>query len=219
MVYFKLNKQSSILPLFCMIVITACCHNYHTRLENNSSYDLIKTKLQDDRFVKKNGHNTNCSDSIILADVIKKYYPNLSFDSEYLSLSKDECIELKWMEKDHIEEFYEFTIFTKAYKLKLNGKQYLVLLGQPAGATGIGVDYKEYECYEFYHKKPILEFSSLQDSPFSLFYNQENDNIGYWALTKEQKFNRDSTYTEIDDYNIVLSVYTNKKRIFSKIIY
>lgn len=157
-------------------------------------------------------------DTIISIDFLKKKFPGFSFDSEYHPMSKDECLKLKWIEKKHIEDFYEFTAFTKTYKLKLNNKYYLILSGQPAGATGIGVDYKEYECYEFNNSKPILEFSSLQDSPFSVFYNREKENIGYWTLTKEHRLNSDSTYTEIEEYNIVLSVYTNKKCLFSTTI-
>ncbi len=157
-------------------------------------------------------------DSMQLVDMFKEKYPHCSFDSASCSISKVECLKLEWIDKKHIEEFYEVTTFTEAYKLSLNQKHYLLLFGQPAGATGIGVDYKEYECYEYGHKEAILEFSSLHGSPCSVFYNIDNGQIGYWELSKEQRVNKDSTCTEIDDYDIKLSVYTNKKCIHSELL-
>lgn len=164
-------------------------------------------------------HVERCKwDSMQLVDMLKEKYPYFSFDSASCAMSKDDCLKLGWIDKKHIEEFYEVTAFTEAYKLTLKQKHYLLLFGQSAGATGIGVDYKEYECYEYGQKEPIMEFSSLHGSPCSVFYNKDNGQIGYWELSKEQRINEDPTCAEVDDYDIKLSVYTNKKCIHSELL-
>ena len=50
------------------------------------------------------------------------------------------------------------------------------------------------------------------------YFNKDNGQIGYWELSKEQRINEDSTCAEVDDYDIKLSVYTNKKCIHSELL-
>lgn len=175
---------------------------------------------------KKRSHTKNFSRIIAYRELtlqkvmneLQDNIPGIQYDSIYCSLSKKEVLNLDWINKEQIEELYEFTLFTEAYKLKLNDRQYLIIQGEPAGATGIGVDYKQYECFEFGNDKPIFEFSSLYGGPFSLFYNKELNNVGYWELTKERPPLPDTVEVDPYVYVIMQSAYTNGNCIHQKII-
>ena len=161
-------------------------------------------------------------DTVQITESLHKRFPNLGFDSSFRVLSKKDCLELKWMKEDRVEEFYEFTEFTEAFQLQFGNKYYLILLGQAAGATGIGADYREYECYEYgtqpewywdktgitYHEDTVDEI--LLDDPaggcpvlhrldlkfHEEYFHEQNKvacNSFFWPINGE-------TYTESQDY-------------------
>lgn len=221
MVYAKVKKVLFFYICFSILSFVAC-NNAEKRNEgkkNSSMEDSIVDKKSVNHTIEEAQDNIPREFSIQqIMNKLQNQISTLEFDSSYSALSKKDCLNLPWINNEHIYEFYEVTLSTKAYKLKLNNKQYLILFGQPAGATGMGVDYKEYECYEYGNDKPTLEFSSLYAGPFAIFYNKEQNNIGYWELTKEPPIDSDSIYKDVTDYKTMLSVFTNGNCIYKDFI-
>lgn len=219
MVCFKVKEI-----LFCCISVffLVACENAGKRKEE------ITVDTLDNCMVDYESTNQTIEESdqyacrkISLLQIINKLQKHIlyiEFDSSYSVLSKNDCMNLNWINRDHITEFYEFTNFTEAYRLKLNDRQYLILMGQPAGATGIGTDYYEYKCYEYCRDTPIFVFSSLYAGPFAIFYNKEKNNIGYWELAKEFSIGADSVCSDPSEYEISLSVFTKDSCIYKDLI-
>lgn len=158
-------------------------------------------------------------DTVQIAEKLQKRFPDLCFDHSFRTLTKKDCLKLKWMKEDRVEEFYEFTDFTEAFQLKLGDKDYLILLGQAAGATGIGADYREYECYEYGNKTPVLKFFSLISTPFAVFFDKETNKIGYWDITKEQRTGPEGICEDpYSDYDVILSAHIDEKPIYTVIL-
>lgn len=169
--------------------------------------------------IKNKNHLDSDWDTVQIAEKLQKRFPDLCFDHSFRILSKKDCLELKWMKEDRVEEFYEFTEFTEAFQLQFGNKYYLILLGQAAGATGTGVDYREYECYEYGNGTPILKFFSLISTPFAMFFDKETNKIGYWDITKEERIGPEgiceNPYT---DYDVILSAHIDQKAIYTEIL-
>lgn len=50
-------------------------------------------------------------DTVQIAEKLQKRFPDLCFDHSFRTLTKKDCLKLKWMKEDRVEEFYEFTEF------------------------------------------------------------------------------------------------------------
>lgn len=168
---------------------------------------------------KNKNHLPSQWDHVKIAEKLQKRFLDLCFDHSFRILSKKDCLELKWMKEGRVEEFYEFTVFTEAFQLKFRDKDYLILLGQAAGATGIGVGYREYECYEYGNETPVLEFSSLISTPLAVFFDNKTNKIGYWDITKEERIGPDGICEDpYCDYDVILSAHIDQETIYTEIL-
>ena len=132
---------------------------------------------------------------------------NLSNDEIiYDEIAKDDLLNDKKIESlaDQVNEFYEFTFFTVAYKLKYKNQQYLIMIGQAAGATGLGVDYWNYRLYSLDSDVVIPEFSSLVKTPLSFFFNNKGE-LGYFQF--EHSYQRTTNGSTIEHKSIPLLVH------------
>ena len=215
MIHVKINKGKYIFILSLVFMGTICMSLFAKTHASSQGNTIPQVQTN----IKNKNHLDSDWDTVQIAEKLQKKYPNLCFDHSFRTLTKKDCLKLKWMKEDRVEEFYEFTFFTEAFQLKLGNKDYLILLGQAAGATGIGADYREYECYEYGNKTPVLKFFSLISTPFAVFFDKETNKIGYWDITKEQRTGPEgiceNPYT---DYDVILSAHIDEEPIYTEIL-
>lgn len=215
MIHVKINKVKYIFILSLVFMGTICISLFAKT--HSSSHGNTIPQVQTN-FKNKN-HPESDWDTVQIAEKLQKRYPNLCFDHSFRTLTKKDCLKLKWMKEDRVEEFYEFTVFTEAFQLQFENKYYLILLGQAAGATGIGVGYREYECYEYGNETPILKFFSLISTPFAVFFDKETNKIGYWDITKEERTGPEGICEDpYSDYDVILSAHIDEKPIYTEIL-
>jgi len=141
-------------------------------------------------------------------------------NNEYLKIitnSLDEfCKKTDYTEM--VQQFYEYTFFNEAYVLKGGGQKYLVLIGKSRGATGIGVDYWNYQFYSLEKKSKIIEFASLSKTPLSIFFDAE-DNLYFITIDDNYPRPADGKELELNYYPIIASLYNEKEEIIKTIDY
>ena len=212
MIHLKINKMKYVFIL-TLVFMGAICADLLASTYTPSHGNTI-SQVQTNK-----NHLDSEWDTVQITESLHKRFPNLGFDSSFRVLSKKDCLNLKWMKPNRVEEFYEFTDFTEAFQLKLGDKDYLILLGQAAGATGTGADYREYECYEYGNKTPVLKFFSLISTPFAVFFDKETNKIGYWDITKEQRTGPEGICEDpYSDYDVILSAHIDEKPIYTVIL-
>lgn len=215
MIHVKINKGKYIFILSLVFMGTICMSLFAKTHASSQGNTIPQVQTN----IKNKNHLDSDWDTVQIAEKLQKKYPNLCFDHSFRTLSKKDCLKLKWMKEDRVEEFYEFTRYTEAFQLKFGDKDYLILLGQAAGATGTGVDYREYECYEYGNKTPILEFFSLISTPFAVFFDKETNKIGYWDITKEERTGPEGICEDpYSDYDVILSAHIDEKPIYTEIL-
>ena len=206
MIHQRNNKGKYVIILSLVFMGTICVNLFASTYTSSRE----KTIPQVQTYINSKNHLDSEWDTVKIAEKLQERFPNLCFDHSFRILSKKDCLKLKWMKEGRVEEFYEFTFFTEAFQLQLGNKNYLILLGQAAGATGIGADYREYECYEYGNETPVLKFSSLISTPFAMFFDKETKKIGYWDITKEQRTGPEGICDDpYSDYDVILSAYLN----------
>ena len=73
--------------------------------------------------------------------------------------------------KEHVNKFFEGSHNVETFLVKNKRKEIILLVGKANGATGIGVDYWNYQNIFVEEDEPMLEFSSLIKTPHSIFIN------------------------------------------------
>lgn len=140
--------------------------------------------------------------------------------SYYFIISKEELLQNSVLkEKDYfksIEKFYQDTFFSESYILEQHDVQYLILIGQSRGATGIGVDYWSYECYGLNDENKIIRFSSLSKTPYSVFF--DNEKLEY--ITVDDNYPRPASGpVKLNYYPVIGSLYSEKGNLLKQIEY
>ncbi|MFV0530507.1 MAG: hypothetical protein ACK5MD_03625 [Flavobacteriales bacterium] len=151
-----------ILYLFIIALNFSCDKNKRlSNLECKNNLSLYERKR-----VKNDNYCFNTiSDSLNKKGALNrnKYYEiknNASLDNFYKNNYYDELI----------KNFYQYNSFVERYILENFNRKYLILIGQAKGATGIGIDYWNYECFLLTKKSDVIKFSSLSKTPLSLFF-------------------------------------------------
>ena len=145
-----------------------------------------------------------------IIDSLLNYCPRLYDGINYEVISKEDLINSKEFCTKSIDDFYKHTLFSESYLMTHNNNKYLILVGQPAGATGLGTDYWYYECYPVREEVPVLDFSSLIKTPYSLFFDKEVFCLSHIEVTKE--------FVDEDAWSINTAIITNDKRMHAFII-
>ncbi|MGE9310815.1 hypothetical protein ACLOAU_04195 [Niabella sp. CJ426] len=154
--HFKMIKIASLL-----IVMSACNSNTSLKPYSDESekqifcYETIKEDL-----------NRLINYKTVLAN--STYY---NIDKEGGSLLLKENKELK----EQFNEFFDQNIEVEPFLIKTKNNRILLLIGKAAGATGIGVNYWNYKGYSIDVGSPILDFSSLLKTPYSLYENDKDE--------------------------------------------
>lgn len=115
-----------------------------------------------------------------------------------------------------VEKFYQNTFFSESYVLEKKGIQYLILIGQSKGATGIGVNYWNYECYVLNHKNNIIRFSSLAKTPYSIFFDKGI--LEY--ITIDDNYPRPASgVIKLKYYPVIGSLYSENGKLLKEVEY
>ncbi len=141
-------------------------------------------------------------------------------DSYYFRIQKDELLENTVVRKKdyfkNIEKFYQNTFFSESYILEKKEIQYLILIGQSQGATGIGVEYWNYECYVLSDENKIIRFSSLSKNPYSIFFDDKK--LEY--LTIDDNYPRPASgAVKLNYYPVIGSLYSENGTLLKQIKY
>ncbi len=111
-----------------------------------------------------------------------------------------------------IKEFYDYSISVSSYVMECRGEEFLLIIGTPAGATGIGSDYWNYQCYSLSSKNEIIEFSSLSNTPISVYLNNKNE-LCYIEIIDNYPRPAEGIEIELEYYPVIASVYNKKKEL------
>jgi hypothetical protein len=181
---------------------------------NRKSLDL-EYKNMFTVYNKQNKENFKYCFSIILDSLNTKEPLD---NNKYLEIS--ESTSLYKLYKNHyydkiIEDFNKYHFFTEKYILENSNTKYLILIGQTKGATGIGVNYWNYECFPLNKKDMVIKFSSLSKTPLSIFFNTKNQ-LRY--LTIDDNYPHPASGTiQLDYYPIISYLYNNNNEVINKI--
>ncbi|WP_374175204.1 hypothetical protein [Flavobacterium tructae] len=139
-------------------------------------------------------------------------------DYHYFIILKDELLQNSVIkDKDYftsIQKFYQDTFFSESYILEKHNVQYLILIGQSHGATGIGVEYWNYECYVLSDENKIIRFSSLAKTPYSIFF--DNGKLEY--ITVDDNYPRPASgVIKLNYYPVIGSLYSEKGGLLNQI--
>ncbi|WP_448607151.1 hypothetical protein [Paenimyroides ceti] len=161
------------------------------------------------------------NDNYCFNDVFDSLYnEKLLNDNRYFKIVNDSLSDFykKTEYTELIQQFCEYTFLNEAYVLKSGVNNYLVLIGKSRGATGIGVDYWNYQCYSLEKKSKAIEFSSLSKTPKSIFFSKEN---GLHFITIDDNYPRpaDGKELKLNYYPIIGSLYNEKEEIIKTIDY
>lgn len=178
-----------------------------------------------------NSRNRSYSDVVLSnnLDSINKRYcfaqiRDSLIKSDVITLAKEEQITYKKVDKakllkdrrikhlsDEVTEFYEFTVFTDSYIMKYQNEELLIMIGQAAGATGIGVDYWNYRCYSLNSDLVIPEFASLVKTPFSVFIDSEGE-IGHLEIEDNRPRPAGGEEVKLKYMPLLINVFRGNKR-------
>jgi hypothetical protein len=202
MEYFKKLNQISIV---FMITILCSCKSHN---KPSSQLDFHKNEYS---FVD----NTYCFEKI--KDSIKEIELfDISNDCKYYKLDKKNIFSNKriidFNYVNEIESFIEFNSYVSFYLLKRQNHEILILIGQAAGATGIGVDYNAFECYPMTSEDNVLKFLSLSKSPFSVYINHENE-LCYVEISDNYLRPADGQEVDLGFYPLIVSIFKDKKEV------
>lgn len=117
-----------------------------------------------------------------------------------------------------IENFYEYNSFIENYFFEHSNKKYLILIGQAKGATGIGVNYWNYECILLTVESDIIKFSSLSKTPLSIFLNDEG-RLFYLEVLDNYPRPASGEEIKLDYYPVIARLVNENGKIINKIEY
>lgn len=117
---------------------------------------------------------------------------------------------------ESIKSFYENTLFSESYILEKNHEQYLIFIGQSGGATGIGVNYWNYECYNLKNNNSI-RFSSLSKTPYCIFF--DHGKLRYITIDDNYPRPASGEKVELKYYPVVAFLYSENGKQLKNIKY
>lgn len=210
MVKFKLKKY--IISLIIVFSITAC------KKESTSfAFDHSKRKELTDAV-------DNTSDKYCFKIIRNRLKAGLVInnkrDSYYFRIVKDELLQNSIIKEKYyfksIKKFYQDTFFSESYILEKHDMQYLILIGQSRGSTGIGVEYWNYECYILSDENKIIRFSSLAKTPYSILF--DNEKLEY--ITIEDNYPRPASgVLKLNYYPVIGCLYSKNGGLLKQIEY
>ncbi|RUT69476.1 hypothetical protein D0817_14940 [Flavobacterium cupreum] len=210
MVKFKLKKY--IISLIIVFSTSACKkESIFFTFDRSKKIELTNTAdNKSDKYCFKIVQN------ILKAGLVNKN----ETDSYYFRIMKDELLQNSIIkEKDYfksIEKFYQDTFFSESYILEKHNIQYLILIGQSHGATGIGVDYWNYECYILSDGNKIIRFSSLAKTPYSVLF--DNEKLRY--IKVDDNYPRPASgILSLNYYPVIGSLYSENGGLLKQIEY
>ncbi|WP_312769911.1 hypothetical protein [Epilithonimonas sp.] len=164
MVYIKAKK---IVFLLLLSLSTGCKKQNKRTSINTENLSL---------YIVANTDSNYCSATIL--DSLRKGSTNDKSKNQtlYYNIEKNillENLNLIQNNLNNITEFYDLTVLTKSYIMKSEDQEFVILIGQASGATGVGVDYWNYRCYAINNDSFEIKFSSLINSPLSLFIDND----------------------------------------------
>lgn len=164
-------------------------------------------KLQDDNYCFNSVFDSLYNDKVLDYNEYFKII-NDSLDEFY---KKTDYTEL-------VQQFYEYTFLNEAYVLRGREHKYLVVIGKSRGATGIGVDYWNYQCYSLEKKSKVIKFASLSKTPRSIFFDKE-DNLRFITIDDNYPRPADGQELKLSYYPIIGSLYNEKEEVVKTIDY
>lgn len=160
MVYFETKKVKFIFFLFFVLLGCKNSKNYVSVFSENEVNKQYCFEEIENRLTKIDG------------------YTYLLEKTEYSSINRHILFKLLRSErKDYLESVFHFFEGSKNVEAYLMGdleNRSIILIGKALGATGIGVEYWNYQFYQLTKNEPVIEFSSLIKSPYSVYI----DSIG-----------------------------------------
>lgn len=186
------------------------------------SYGCNKRKLE----IKHNKdiilYTSEKNDKYCLKTILDSLNEHKYLDSnKYYNVNKKESID-NFYEKDYysksIDDFYLYNSFVEIYLLENLNAKYLILIGQARGATGIGVDYWNYECLLLTEKSNIIKFSSLSKSPFSIYFN-EKEELCYLEVLDNYPRPANGEEIQLDYYPIIAKLVKENGEVVGRIEY
>lgn len=143
-------------------------------------------------------------DSLIESNVVKLSKQLTTYDK----FDKDVLLNDKRLQHlfRAIEEFDEITVFSGFYLMRHSSSEYLIMIGQAAGATGIGVDYWNYRCYALESDLIITDFHSLVKTPFS-FYSDNQNKLHYIIIEGNSSAATPGNEEGVDNTSLRVSLF------------
>lgn len=164
---------------------------------------------------KENGANNQyCFDEI--KDTLTKIndYKNMLKKCNYNLISRTHMFELlsspNETYQERINKFYEESDSVEAFTMNNNGSLALILIGKALGATGIGVDYWNYQYYSLDKSDLAFEFSSLIRTPYSV-YLDTNGEISHIEIEDDFPRPASGEAVQLDYMPLLIHIVTNYK--------
>lgn len=204
MVYIKMTNIVSI-PAVLFLIILGC---QSPNSQNKSYFDVVLPNNLDS--INKRYCFSQIRDSLIKSNVLNlaKGEQTTYKKADNVKLLKDRRVKRL---SDEVTEFYEFTFFTDSYIMKYQNEELLIMIGQAAGATGIGVDYWNYRCYSLNSDLVIPEFVSLVKTPFSVFIDSEGE-IGHLEIEDNRPRPAGGKEVELKYMPLLINVFSGAKK-------
>lgn len=148
--------------------------------------------------------NHFCAKEILFDSL--KFSP--SYQGYYSVCDKGETL----LDKEEINIFCSFTEKVSFYKFSANNEHYIIAIGKALEATGIGVDYWSYLCYDINQDKVILEFPSLINTPYSIFL-KEDGTICHVEVDDNYPRPASGEVPELDHYPVFVALFEGDKEM------
>jgi hypothetical protein len=112
--------------------------------------------------------------------------------------------------KEQVNKFFEGSHNVETFLVKNKSKEIILLIGKANRATGIGVDYWNYQAFSTEVNEPMLEFPSLIKTPYAIFLNN-NGKIGHYQV--EDEYPRPVSGEANPDYfPLIITVFNGKNK-------
>jgi hypothetical protein len=189
------------------IVIGFSCNNEPSKALHNESISIY-TEEKNDKY---------CFNNIFDSLNKNEYLDNI----RYYKISDKKSLKNFFKDKYYlksIENFYEYNSFIENYFFEHSNKKYLILIGQAKGATGIGVNYWNYECILLTERSDIIKFSSLSRTPFSIYLNDKG-RLFYLEVLDNYPRPASGEEIKLDYYPVIARLVNENGNIINKIEY
>jgi hypothetical protein len=137
-------------------------------------------------------------------------------NSDYITIEKTDLLKMLQPREGYLKsvnDFFDFSIDVEIYLMENGKRSYIILIGKAVGATGIGVDYWNYQCYPI-EGDTVIEFSSLVKTPYSL-YIDSNGKINHIEIEDNYPSPASGEEVKLDYISLILNVFKEEVKTTS----